>query len=119
MSARWTIWRAVSAGLVLCLLGFAGKCFVDARKFRKQFEEWETAKPMDAAVDFSVPGEVVVPFHQTCSSSHSEVVALRLPAAALQGTTITQLLQGARARIEVRGRQSTNIVESAELDSSW
>ena len=119
MSARWTIWRAISAGLALCLLGLAAKCFVDARKFRKQFEDWETAKPMDAVVDLSTPGEIVVPFHQTCSSSHSEVVALRVPASALQGGSITQLLQGASARIEVRRKQGTNVVESAELDLSW
>ncbi len=119
MSARWTIWRAISAGLALCLLGLAAKCFVDAQKFMKQFEDWETAKPIDTVVDLSTPGEIVVPFHQTCSSSHSEVIVLRVPAAAVQGGSITQLLQGASARIEVRHKQDTNIVESAELDLSW
>jgi len=119
MSARWTIWRAISAGLALCLLGFAAKCFVDAQKFTKQFEDWETAKPIDTVVDLSTPGEIVVPFHQTCSSSHSEVIALKVPAAALQGGSITRLLPGAGARIEVRHKQDTNVVESAELDLSW
>lgn len=119
MTARWTMWRAISAGLALCLLGFAGKCFVDARKFRKQFEDWEAAKPIDTVVDLSTPGEIVVPFRQTCSSSHSEVIALRVPAAALQGGSITQMLQGASARIQVRSKQDTNVVESAELDLSW
>ncbi len=119
MSARWTIWRIISAGLALCLLGFAAKCFLDARKFRKQFEDWQTAKPIDAVVDLSTPGEIVVPFHQTCSSSHSEVIALRVPAAVLQGGSITQLLQGASARIEIFRKQDTNAVERAELDLSW
>jgi len=118
MSRRWNIWRAISAGLALCLFCFAVKCFSDARKFRKQFEEWETAKQIDVAVDLSTPGEIVAPFHQTCSSSHSQIVGLRVPAVALQGITIAEVLEGAKARIEIRRKPDTNVIESAELDSS-
>ncbi|HEU5124371.1 MAG TPA: hypothetical protein VFW05_09940 [Verrucomicrobiae bacterium] len=119
MSARWTLWRYISAGVAICLLALAVKCFIDARAFRRQFAEWETAKPIDTAVDFSTLGEFVAPFHQTCSSSHSEVIALRIPSATIEGTTITQLLQGAQARIEVYRKGDTNAVETADLDLSW
>jgi len=119
MSARWTSWRYISAGVALCLCALAVKCFVDARTFRERFAEWETAKPIDTVVDFSTPGELVAPFRQTCSSSHSEVIALRVPTAAIQGTTVTQLLQGVQARITVLQKGGTNTVESADLDLSW
>ena len=119
MSARWTLWRIISAGVALCLLGLAAKCFVDAGKFRKQYAEWETARPLEAVVDLSTPGEFVAPFRQICSSSHSEVVALRVPPEALQGSTITQLLQGLSARLEILRRSDTTVVESAEARLSW
>lgn len=119
MKARWTLWRAISAGCALCLLGLAVQFSLTARKLSQQFASWETAKPIDTAVDFSTPGEIVVPFHQTCFSAHSEVIGLRIPATALQGRRITQLLDGASARLEVRRLQTTNVVASAELDLSW
>lgn len=119
MSKRWTLWRCVSAGIALCLFALSVKCFIDAHGFRKKFAEWETAKPIDTAVDFSSPGEFVAPFHQTCSSSHSEIIALRIPSAVVEGTTITQLLQGAQARIEVYRKGDTKALETADLDHSW
>ena len=119
MSARWTRWRCISAGIALCVLALAAKCFVDARKFRRQFADWESAKPINTAVDFSTPGEFVAPFHQTCSSSHSEAICLRVPSTSIEGTTISQLLQGARARIEVYRKGDINPVEGADLDLSW
>lgn len=119
MRARWTLWRIISAVAALCLLGAAAKCFVDAKKLRRQFAEWEKAKPLDAVVDLSTPGEFVAPFRQTCSASHSEAVLLRVPPEALQATTITQLLNGLSARLEILRRSDTTVVESASAGLSW
>jgi hypothetical protein len=119
MRARWTLWRTISAVVALCLLGLGAKCFVDAKKLRRQFAEWEKAKPMDAVVDLSTPGEFVAPFRQTCSASHSEAVLLRVPAEALQARTITQLLNGLSARLEILRKSDTTVVESASAGLSW
>jgi hypothetical protein len=118
VSTRWTTQRIISGVVALCFLGFAGKFFVDTRQLRKQFEGWGSAKPVDTVVDLSTPGEVLTTFRQTCSSAHSEVVALRVPAALLQETATEQLLDGAKGRIEVYGKLDTNIVASAELEMS-
>lgn len=119
MTPRWTLWRYISAGLALVLAVLALKCFLDAHKFVKQFEEWKSAKPIDTAVDFSMPGEFVAPFLQTCSSAHAQIIALRVPGSAVENATIAQLLQGAQARIEVYRKDGTSPVESANLDLSW
>jgi hypothetical protein len=119
MSSRWTIWRAIWAGVSLLLLGFGAKCFLDARRHQRQFDQWETAKPIDVTVDLSAPGQSTAPFHQTCSSSHSEAVLLRVPTNLLQTTTVTQLLAGLNAELEIIGQGAATPIESARAELTW
>lgn len=46
---------------------------------RRSFEQWQTAKPFEGAIDLSRPGKHVFPFEQTCSISHGETVWLLIP----------------------------------------
>jgi hypothetical protein len=73
---------------------------------------------VDAAIDFSMPGRFVLPFDQTCSSSHGETVVLRVPPEALLGTTITQLLAGLNAKLEIADK-SGSITKSAVSQVIW
>ncbi len=98
----------------LLLLGFGVKCLFDGYRLGRNFERWQTAKPVDGAIDFSGPGRFVLPFDQTCSSSHGETVALRVPPEVLLGRTITQLLAGLNAKLEITDKSGSNLTESAE-----
>lgn len=109
----------IAAAVALSLLGFGLKCLLDGHRLRRDFELWKTAKPVDAPIDVSAPGRFVLPLEQTCSSSHGETVGLRVPAKAVQGTTITQLLSGLRAHLEIRSRSGSNVVASAESHGMW
>src|SRR5262249_16727778 len=99
MNAQWTRWRVVSAAIAICLFVVAINFFISAAKFKRRFIEWQNAKPVTAAVDLSQPGEITLPFHQTCSSSHNEVVLLRVSEKARQAKTFVQLLDGLKARL--------------------
>ena len=119
MRRPWTIGRILASALSLALLGFGAKCLVDGHRGRRDFERWQTAKPVDAAVDFSVPGRYVLPFDQTCSSSHGETVALRVPPETLQGVTVTQLLAGLKAKLEITDLSGSTVVERADSEILW
>ena len=103
----------------LLLLGFGVKCLFDGYRLGRNFERWQTAKPVDGAIDFSGPGRFVLPFDQTCSSSHGETVALRVPPEVLLGRTITQLLAGLNAKLEITDKSGSNLTESAEWRVIW
>jgi hypothetical protein len=74
---------------------------------------------VDGAVDFSAPGDFDLAFDQTCSSSHGETIALRVPPETLQGTTVAQLLAGLKARLEITESSGTKVVESADSKVTW
>lgn len=119
MRPSWTIGRGIAVTLSLLLLGFGVKCFFDGHRLGQAFERWRTAKPVDGAIELSAPGRFVLPFDQTCSSSHGETVALRVPAEVLQGTTVTQLLAGLAARLDITDKSGSNVVESAGSEIIW
>jgi len=70
-------------------------------------------------VDVLTPSQFVLPFEQTCSSSHGEVVALRVPPEALRSTTITQLLAGLNATLEITDPPISNVVLNAYSQAVW
>jgi hypothetical protein len=119
MSTRWTIGRAVASALAVLFLGFGSKFLVDGHRGARSFEEWKTARPMDGVVDLSAPGQFSLPFDQTCSSAHGQVVGLRLPPEILQNRTITQLLAGLQARLEITSRSSGDVLERADSRIVW
>ncbi|MBI5388102.1 MAG: hypothetical protein HZA90_25840 [Verrucomicrobia bacterium] len=101
------------------LLGFGVKCLFDGRRLRQEFEVWKTARPVDAEVDLSIPGKFLLPFQQACSSSHGEILALRLPMETLRGTSVTQLLAGLQAQLEISMKPGTTVVASAMSQVWW
>lgn len=109
----------IASTLSLLLLGFGAKCLVDGQRVRRNFECWQTAKPVDGVVDLSVPGRFVFPFDQTCSSAHGETVALRIPPEALLQTAVTQLLAGLKAKLEITDQARSNVVQNAESKIIW
>ena len=114
MNASWTIGRVIAFTLSLLLLGFGVKCIFDGHRLKLNFEQWQTAKPVDGVIDLSVPGRFVLRFDQTCSSSHGETVALRVPPEALQGTTNTQLLAGLSAKLDITDKSGNILTESTD-----
>lgn len=119
MRAPWTIGRVIAGSVSLLLLGFGAKCLVDGRRLSRDFERWQTEKPLNGAVDLSTPGRFVLPLHPTCSSAHGALVALRVPPEALKGATVTQLLAGLNARLEVFQGSDGTIVESRGSELFW
>ena len=111
-----TVGRVIWGALALVLLAFGVKSLFDGKQLRDDFEHWQTAKPMDGPIDFSRPGRFVLPLNQTCSSSHGETVALRVPAEVLQGTTVTQLRAGLAAKLDISDKTGSNLVVSATTD---
>lgn len=118
MTRRWTLWRAVAGAVAIGLFALAAEALVEGNRFATKFEQWQTAKPIDVTVDLSTPGQSIAPFDQTCSCSHSEVISLRIPEAALKATSITQLVQGLTAEVQVRPKAGTNVVDSSVVDVS-
>ena len=116
MKAHWTLRRYICAGFALGLFFFTIGCFILASECRKQVAEWQHEKPIDTVVDFSSRGQFVAPLNPTCSCSLRLFVTLRIPTAAIKGTTIVQLLQGAQARMDVFRKGQTNIIDSSDLN---
>jgi len=110
----------MAMGVVAIILFSGGIFFLfDARKRSEAFTAWETAMPLKLPVDFSKPGQYEIEFNQTCSSAHSEVVALRVPPEVLTNNAATQLLSGLVATIEIRPQSGTGIVDSASAEVLW
>jgi hypothetical protein len=119
MNDRWTKGSVLATALALLLLGIGVNCLVDGHRIRRNFAQWQVAKPVDGVVDFSEPGPFVLPFEQTCSSAHAEMVSLSVPPEAMQGTTATQLLAGLNLQIRIASPSGDVVVQSAEFDLGW
>jgi hypothetical protein len=65
-------------GLLIAIIGIGISiwCARDAVRMNAEFHQWFDARPMETAIDLSKPGEMTVPFHQTCSISHGEALYL-------------------------------------------
>lgn len=68
--------RMVGLLIAIVGIGISISCARDALRMNAEFHQWLVARPMEAAIDLSQSGEITVPFHQTCSISHGEVLYL-------------------------------------------
>jgi hypothetical protein len=68
MRFTWTKGRVIGLGLSILAVGFGVKCLFDGHRLQRDFELWQTAKPVDGVIDLAVSGRFVFPFEQTCSS---------------------------------------------------
>lgn len=119
MRLRWSKWTAVMGIIAVLMLAGGIKFLFDSQRMSREFESWQTATPMKCAVDFSKPGQFDANFNQTCSSSHGEMVALRVSPEVLKSITVTQLLAGLEATIEIRQAPGIDPVETASVKTFW
>lgn len=119
MSKRWTSLRIILLGLAVGLCLWGVQTFVKGGHMYREYEQWQTANPLYAPIDLSIHGRHVFRFDQTCSSAHRQVIALHIPEQTLQQTSVTQLVSGLSARLEITSTLNTNIVASAETDLLW
>jgi hypothetical protein len=114
MQPLWSVKRLFGISLALMMLGYGLLNLRYGHQLGNQFKQWQTAKPVDGLIDISQHGRFILPFKQTCSTSHSEILSLHLPSNALQGLTIRQILTGLDAKLEITDQRS-NVVEHVEL----
>ena len=68
-----------SIGLLLAITGITLSIngANEALRMSADFHAWLEARPMETVIDLSRPGQISVPFNQTCSSSHGEGLYLQ------------------------------------------
>jgi hypothetical protein len=116
MRSLWTTGRVIWVTLSVLLIAYGIKCLFDGQRLQRGFKEWQTATPVNGPIDLSEPGRFVLPFDQTCSSSHSETVTIRVPSETLRATIVTELFAGLNARLEIIDKAGSNLVESAHSE---
>jgi len=70
--------RIFACVIAAYLAYFGVESLVEAHHLGQQYEQWQTARPVDISVDLSTPGEYSGVFRQTCQSSHGEVISLHV-----------------------------------------
>lgn len=98
---------------ILCAIFF----YSFANHYDEQFQNWTTARPMTTEIDFSQPGMMTVPFHQTCSSSHGEGIFLDHDLTDTNGGLPAGRLSGLSASIVIHDHAGKEIVKRALVDS--
>jgi hypothetical protein len=63
--------------LAIAAIGLAIVWARYALRMSENFRAWLEARPMETAIDLSQPGEISVPFRQTCSIAHGEGLYLQ------------------------------------------
>lgn len=119
MRPPFTKGRLITFAIAAVLFGCGLYFLRDGHRRHEEFLRWETAKPVEGVVDFSRPGRFVLPFQQTCSSSHGEVVALRVPPEALKDTPIKDLLSGLEADLEITGEHDGQQAGTEVAEILW
>lgn len=119
MRLRWSKWTATTGVVAVFLLVIGVWYLFWSVERQREFESWEAATPMKCAVDFSKSGEYETVFHQVCSSSHGEVVALRISSDNTITNSFSNLLSGMEATIEIIPVSKTNPVDTASAEILW
>ena len=88
--------------IVAVLTLVATACFsYTAYQANVDFHDWQTDRPMSVQLDLSQPGQVSVPFQQTCVSAHSEGIYLDCTILDQQKQIPQGLLKGLVATITI------------------
>ncbi|QDU09405.1 hypothetical protein [Gimesia aquarii] len=111
---KLAIGRIIGLIIALVLISIAYSFGVSAFRFKENFQEWIVARPMETTIDLSQPGKVSVPFHQTCSISHGELIVLDCNIKDEAGNVPDGLLTGLSASITFTDAEG-NEVDSREL----
>jgi hypothetical protein len=114
---RFAIGRLI--GLLVAIAGIGGSIFLarKALKLNAEYHNWVSARPMQSAVDLSTPGELTVPFHQTCSTSHGETLYFSCECTDGKDDGPEARLRDLAATFVIRDAQG-EVVEQVEINES-
>lgn len=104
-------------GLLIALIGFGLSIWFafDAMRRNAEFHAWPDARPMETAIDLSKPGEVTVPFNQTCSVAHGEALYLEVDSRELTDVNIGEFFLGISGTVVIRD-SAGNEIETAVIN---
>jgi hypothetical protein len=66
--------RKAVIGLGVVFLALGGKFLLDAKRWNRQYAQWEKAEPVRLNLNLREPGRYEAPFRQTCSCSHAQAL---------------------------------------------
>lgn len=111
----FAIGRIIGTLLTAIGIGLSVYCACEAWRMSAEFDESIVARPMEAAIDLSRPGETKASFHQTYSISHFENFFLQceLDKEALQNPQ--EFFKGLSGEVVIKN-SSGETIETAELN---
>jgi len=106
-------------GLMIAASGVTASVYYACDSYRrnKEFHRWFEDRPIHFTVDLSKPGDVTVPFHQTCGTSHGEALFIKLTPDVESDDEIGELFDGFSATIIISDADGTEI-EQATIGKS-
>lgn len=112
---RIAVGRSIGLLLGVVCIGLSIHCAYEALRMNADFHAWLGARPMETAIDLSRPGEITVPFHQTCSISHGEGLYLKCDVDEKLQQKQQELLEGLSGVLVVKDLDGRDI-ESVKFD---
>lgn len=109
-------------GLTIAVVSFGISIFCGVRAYHEnvEFHNWMTARPMETTIDLSKPGIFILPFHQTCGVSFSEMIILDCDVKDEKGNVPDGILEGLLASIVITDHEGKEIAskELTDLDKT-
>jgi hypothetical protein len=104
-------------GFVIAVVGFGAAiwCAMASARLNAEFHQWERDRPMETAIDLSRPGQVTVPFRQTCGISHGEAICLECEIDRDPDERFQEAFTGLAAKFVIRDADGREI-ESRTID---
>ena len=101
-------------GLIVATAGLGTSAYFarESARLNAEFHQWLDDRPMQAEVDLSKPGEISVPFRQTCSVSHGEAIYLSVTPPLDSYPKPDSLLYELSAKIIIKDREGNEIIDS-------
>lgn len=106
---RLAVGRIVGLPIAVVAIGAAiWWAMVSARR-NAEFHQWERDRPMEAVIDISQPGQVNVPFRQTCGISHGEAICLECEIDRDADERFQEAFTGLAAKVVIRDADGREI----------
>lgn len=112
---RLAVGRIVGLVLSVVAIGAAIWCAMLSARRNAEFHQWERDRPMETAIDLSQPGQVTVPFRQTCGISHGEALCLQCEIDRDADERFQKAFAGLSAKVVIRDAAGREI-ESRPID---
>jgi len=114
---RIAIARIVGVFIAIGGIGVSILCALDAMRENAKLEQARDGRPMEATIDLSQPDETTVPFHQTFSRSHGEVLCVEFDHNIDAEADLDELFAGLFAKVVIKDSDGKEI-ESLEIDNT-